>query len=292
MPAWSFYLLGARAGTGAADRSSEYLSIPSPPAFAALTFILVTSFLINQIFDRDTDRLNKKVFYLSEGLFSVRALVLLAVVYFLVASFFFHLSARGERGPLVAALLLALTYSLPPFRICCRPFLDLLWNALGFGGVAFALGYAASGNPATSAALPGIPYVLLVGGTFVFTTLLDREGDAKTGKKTTAVMLGEKPSVVLASALFALAPASALVVGNLFAAAVTGLALPFCLYGARGGTRKAWALAVQGPTLTVILAAGSLRPVFFALVVPLVVLARYYYRRRFNLVYPGVSEDS
>lgn len=288
-PAWSFYLLGA--GEVARGSSRPLLIPPSPATIISLTFILTCGYLINQIFDRESDRVNKKVFFLAEGIFSTWGVLAMAVISFLAASYFFHRSPSMVRTPLLLALVLALTYSLPPIRLCSRPFFDTAANAVGFGGLAFVLGYAAGAGRYGRSPLLAAPYVLLVASTFLLTAVLDYEGDRQVGKTSSAVRLGKKSALRVAALLGVGAFISSLACSHMFAAALTLLALPAPFY-ARQGDRKRVSLAVQATTMLVILAASSQWPLYLAAIIPLVVLSRYYYRRRFGLIYPGVTKGT
>lgn len=285
IPAWSFFLLGIAHASGAGPA----LHIP-PGALSpllSLTGILVTAYLINQIFDRESDARNGKIFYLARGIFTERTLLILAAVFFVIASASFQRVGDGQRLPLLLALLLSLTYSLPPVRLCARPFLDLVANAVGYGGVAFILGFSLVDPSLNVAFRQSIPYVLLVGATFLHTTILDIEGDRETGKISTAVFIGARKSAITALILVGAALLLSLWTRNYAAAIVCGASLPAAAYAAvRVGERPS-SLQVQTATLAVTIAAAVALPRYLYVVVPLIVLSRFYYRYRFGISYPG-----
>jgi 4-hydroxybenzoate polyprenyltransferase len=294
IPAWSFYLLGAAAG----ERRSTWMSVPAPflYGFACLSAILVTAYLLNQVFDQESDRRNRKGHYLTLGIFSVRTVVLMAVVAFLLASYFFRSVSAAQRIPLVLALVLSLAYSLPPLRLVARPFVDLLSNAVGYGGVAFVTGFASFDASIRDAVLLALPYFLLVGATFLHTTILDVDGDRDSGKITTSVVIGERRSAVLACVLAAagLVPAVAVsfgTYGDRLSAMILGVCFVVFLYAAvkaSGGRRsRASSNAVQAATVMVTLPAAISWPIYFTLLAPIIVAARFYYRARFGINYPG-----
>jgi len=297
IPAWSFYLLGASAGR---DRTAV-----APPAFyygfLCLTAILITAYLLNQIFDRESDRRNDKGHFLTRGIFKVRTAVFMAAAAFLCASYLFRSAGETQRTPLVAALVLSLVYSLPPLRLVARPVLDLLANAVGYAGVAYAAGYTAWGASSADAAARSIPYVALVGATFLHTTILDADGDAETGKITTTVAIGVARSAVLSGVLAASGWVWSLAVslpahGDWVAAVLLTLAIfVFASAAVRIARRPAAATAissnaVQGAVAVVCVPAAIAWPWYLLLVVPVVVLSRFYYRARFGINYPGPSD--
>jgi len=291
IPAWGFYLVGAAQGRGAT--MPVMTGLPSPIALLALTAILICAYLLNQIFDRETDERNDKCFYLSRGIFRVRTLVIMAAVFFVVAAYAFQeVAGPIQRWALLLALALSLLYSLPPIRLCARPFLDMLANAVGYGGGAFAIGFGAYQSSAADAMTNTIPYVLLVASTFLHTTILDVEGDKASDKISTTVFIGERRSAHLAAFFHLLAILAAFATANFIALIITGLSLPAAIYALKTGTRPASATLIQVNTLVVAAVAIFFWPVFGAILVPLVLLARFYYRRRFGIIYPGPRKSA
>lgn len=282
IPVWSFYLLGLHASGAPAG--------PSVYGLLSLTGIMIAAYLINQVFDTDADRLNDKGHYLTTGIFSARTIVLLALVALLAAMQMFRAAPHAQKVPLVLALILSLAYSLPPIRLCSRPFLDLAANAAGYGGVAYVCGYAAAGPDTAAAAWHALPWVLLVGATFLHTTILDAEGDARAHKRTTTVAIGIPASASTALVLAGAGVAAAFLLPNgVIVRTVLPLSLPVFAYGyvtARRGV-PASSLVVQGATTVVTVAAVITEPWFLAVLVPLIIAARLYYRSRFGVSYPG-----
>jgi 1,4-dihydroxy-2-naphthoate octaprenyltransferase len=284
IPAWAFYLIGA---AEARSNASSRGAFPSMVTALSLTAILVTAYLLNQIFDRASDEKNSKCLFLSRGVFTARTLILLAVLAFLAASYAYHETPAVARHPLELALALSFAYSLPPLRLCARPVFDLLANAIGYGGVAFVLGFGVFDPSLAKAGAASLPYVLLVGGTFLHTTILDFAGDSETGKKSTTVVIGKRASAIAAVVL----SASAFVIGaamrNPVAALVTGVSLLVAVYPLVKRSERASAFLIQANTLVVTLAAAYFWPLILAVVVPLVALSRFYHARRFGIIYPG-----
>lgn len=300
IPAWSFFLLGAAAGS---DRSlpgatSWFL----PNGFACLSAILITAYLLNQIFDQESDRRNDKCQYLTRGIFTARTVVLMATCFFLVASYLFRSTEPSQRVPLVFALILSLTYSLPPLRLVARPFADLVANAAGYGGIAYIIGYGAFSPLTTDTLLRAAPYVFLVGATFLYTTILDVDGDRASDKKTTTVYIGVTRSAELACYLAGAGLVWAFVIslrvyGDWLSPVLLAVALIIFVFGAlrlRRSDRAAevGSNIVQAATVLVTIPAAVSWPVYLLLIVPLVVISRFYYRTRFSLDYPGPARDA
>jgi len=293
VPVWSFYLLGARTGELAAPPGAAGHVFPG---LACLTLLMASAYLINQVFDRRTDAINEKGHYLTRGLFSARAVVAGSLALLIAAAWFNRELPGAQRETMVAALVLAMAYSLPPARLCARPVADLAANALGYGGVAFAAGHAAFDPSLAAAARAAAPWVPLVGAVFLHTTILDVDGDRRTGKRTTAVAFGAVAAARAAAALALVAALTAAAYwrwnGDALALVVTA---PIAIAYARAAfahARRASALAVQGATAWVALAAAWYEPRLLLVVVPLALIARPYYRRRFGVTYPGPADDA
>jgi 4-hydroxybenzoate polyprenyltransferase len=275
--------------------------------FWCLSGVLAAAYVLNQIFDLESDRLNGKGLFLTRRVFGTRTMLLIALVCFAGASLLFHNARVVQRVPLVAALLLSLIYSLPPLRLCARPWWDLAANAIGYGGLAFIIGGGAISNDIIPMVLGAVPWVLLVAATFLHTTILDVEGDAAAGKHTTTVVFGERRSALLSlgfgSAAFLLAVAPWLRGGRMdwlpvvvtggsliaFAAAYYRSSLARSLsvaerYAVRSRTSS---YAVQAPTALVALAAAWKDPTFLVLLLPLIAFAHVYNHTRFGVSYPG-----
>jgi len=303
VPAWSFFILGMRAASAFSREPVAREAIAG--GLLCLTAILACAYLINQVFDRKSDALNAKGHYLTRGILSTRTVVIMALVFFIAAAALFRMSAPAQRPALVAALALSLFYSLPPLRLCARPVFDLLSNALGYGGVAFAVGFAAVSPDHLTAWMRAVPYVFLVGATFLHTTILDVDGDRRSGKISTTVKIGVGWSALWSVLLAAAGAGWAVAVswqadGDPFAPLllIGGLVGFFVAYlrirsavtaeaPAPADVERTSSGAVQLATALVALAAVVVDYRFAIVLVPLVLVARLYYRARFGLSYPG-----
>jgi len=289
IPAWSFYLVGAAKARG--QTFAAYAELPAPIVVLCLTSILVSAYLLNQIFDKESDEKNDKLFYLSRGIFRTRTLLAMAVVFFVIASLSFQEVAERYRLPLIGALALSLLYSLPPVRLCARPFLDMAANAFGYGGIAFIIGFLVYDYSSADALVGAIPYILLVASTFIHTTILDIVGDRAAGKISTAVFVGERPANAMALILHVAGTVAALIITDWIAVIITAATLPATIYALRAHTKRASSLQIQITTLAVTLAAIIFWPAYALVVAPLLIVSRFYYAKRFGITYPGPQKN-
>lgn len=95
---------------------------------------------------------------------------------------------------------LGIFYSTPPIRLKTKLFLDTLTNGLGYIIIPFHIGYTFDGVFRFSQSIAAMSLTALalhLGGAY-----LDIESDEKAGYKTTASILGKKPTLFLIATLF------------------------------------------------------------------------------------------
>jgi chlorophyll synthase len=283
VPAWSFFVLGWHASQGA---------VPAPfPAlrFALLTLVLCGAYLVNQIVDRDSDRLNDKGFFLQRGIFAPRDYAWAAALAITAGC---ALAWVWDAAPLriAAAAALGLAYSVPPIRLAARPGLDLAANALGYGVLASSIGAGAVRLPLHLF----VSGALAVAAVFLHTTILDLDGDRRTGKRTSGAWLGARVAVDVAAVVAVLAAAAAggavraLLSPALLQAAATLALTALALFASLLPRRVSSRAVCVGGSGAFALAAAIACPPFGLAVLALVIVTRVYYRRRFALAYPAL----
>jgi chlorophyll synthase len=243
-------------------------------------------YVLNQIYDLETDRVNRKVFFLSEGLIPVPAAVVETGV-LLAASLVLSLQfSRPFRTLVLASLVLSLLYCTPPIKLKGRPFLDLVANAVGYGCLALWAGWSVNAALSYRALLHSLPYAFAVGGVFSLTTVPDIPGDRAAGEFTSGVLLGVRGAAILAVVLIA----SSLTLSTWLRDPICALAalvpLPFYGWAAIRGDIRSCRRANWVGGLALVVLAGILFPWFLALVGCTYLALRIYYRRRFGMRYP------
>ncbi len=257
----------------------------------ALSLLAAGGFYLNQVTDLESDRINRKCFFLPFGIFQRVHFGAAFVVCSVVA---IGLTAiTSAVGLLIAIQLFVLMYlySAYPFRWKDRMLGGLFVNAYGNGFlVAMAVmpelridnaGLLGWDNP--------FYFLFAVGGTYVLTTIPDREGDRLTGKGTLSVRLGQNTSLLAAAALFLFAARVAYTDGRMPLTAIAFIAAALSLV-ALVVSRRAWLmLAIKAPILALALLAGWFYPEYLGFLVVLVFAARLYYRKRFGMSYPQLA---
>ena len=131
-------------------------------------------YIVNQIADRETDEVNGKLYLIERGYVRITILKLEATILILGAIIWSILLFRNNIPYLVLiaiSIVLGLMYSVRPIRLKGKPIIDLIANAIGYGCVAFLIGWVSVLSISLVALQSSIPYVLCVAAAFVNTTL-------------------------------------------------------------------------------------------------------------------------
>lgn len=282
MPVWTIFLLGsAFRATQLPDRITADLIL----GCLILFWLFGAVYLLNQYFDIESDRLNNKLHFLPLGLVSKQVAIFLCVI-LNVAALGASLTVSLPFFALAILIaLLGIAYSAPPWRLKDRPYAALIANALAHGSIVFLFGWSAAHGSLAEGLIISLPYFFAVGAIYILTTVPDIDGDAASGKRTLAVVMGRTRAArwafgwYLASVLLAIYS-----LDLLFLLAAIPVAL-FFYRASRGDAAIAtqtvrWSVGLLSlvaciyyPWYALVLLAG-----FFA--------TRAYYRRRFDLIYP------
>ncbi len=207
IPAWVCALSGA---ARVADPVSPSRSLTL--AVCAWSLALVATHLVNLVADRDGDRRNAKNLFW-QGRVSGRCLGVAAGVGAVAALLCGYHGGVTAFAAVAATLALGALYSLPPVRMAHRWGWDLAANTGGYALIAPLFGFVQAGGlggETVNAGLPGLAATLvllhmLVGAAFLWTTLLDLDGDQRSGKISMAVRWGPAVTTRLALLLVVLA---------------------------------------------------------------------------------------
>ena len=247
-------------------------------------------YILNQLADYETDRRSPGIWLIASHRFpkitaAVEMWILFAAA--IVGSFTFF------PAPLIFffTLFLGIVYCIPPTKLSGRPVFDFITNAVAYGGAAFSLGWiSAGGYIGWELVRAASPYILLMAAGSINSTIPDRDNDKATGKITSAAAWGE-PRAMAVSTLILLASINLSLIFHDFICLIAGLvSLPFFLRALFKGRMKDYLRTyhIAGPVIMAL--AGILYPLLFAAMIPLYLLARWYYPKRFGVEYPKVDK--
>jgi 4-hydroxybenzoate polyprenyltransferase len=281
-PVWTIVILGY---FRAADLFSTKLLILLLISSAAASW----AYIVNQLSDIESDKLNRKLFFLPDNIISpISAKFLAAAMLMLTLVGGFYLGINI--GLLfTVGLALGYAYSIRPFDLKSRPLAGILSNAIAHGILPFAAGYMIAGGEPEGAFSYSIPYFLAVGGVFIGTTIPDYFGDQKAGKITLAVRYGLNRAGMLMAICAILAVITAVFVRDIPMVLAGSLSLPFYILNWRRVSERNSAMAAKVSVLLLTLGAGWFFWPYLILVAILILATRQYYRRRFKMTYPKLA---
>lgn len=251
------------------------------------TFLMGGVFLLNQIADVETDRLNNKLYLIANGAIGKRQAVVETSLLFMVPL----LLLLGERADLVLIMILAIIvtgwcYSCSPLNLKNRPISGAAANLLG-GIIIFSLGWKINGAVSLAILKYAAPYVLGVLAVYFFTTIPDIKGDQASGKITVAVKYGMRPVMIAGVAANALAIGASIWTRDLVVLIPTCAVLPFFINAVIKNTVAEVLRTNKYATLFLSLIVCVRFPVYLALITALFFFSKWYYKERFNIVYPS-----
>ncbi len=295
LPVWAFLLIGFHRATISGLSDLRPIWNLSPPLIWGLwvySLLLGAIYVVNQIYDVETDRQNRKLFLLSEGYISLRSAWIYTAVLLLVsyASLRLVFPHHGILRMLwLFSLALGLLYNIPPLKFKGRPGLDLFSNALGYGGLNVLFGmFLRDSPPLGTALLQTLPYVFAVGAVFLLTTIPDIPGDRLAGDRTTGVVLGEHRTATLALIWLLLAFGFALLLSDPLVFFPSLLSLPLYFHTARVPTAENAKFAYRLSAGLFALTLAWKIPFYFVLGLLTFLALKLYYRWRFHLDYPSL----
>jgi len=288
IPVWTIFLIGHY-------YSGEKFCWYSLLSMIIFTLMMGGVYILNQILDRESDRINNKVFFLAEDIIPLKTayiymfsllIMTLAIAPFFGSPYFFVF---------LAALILGILYSLPPISLKARPFLDMFANGIGYGVFSFVLGWTTTGKPIGFMWIRSIPYFLTVSAVFVNTTIPDIPGDSATNKITTGVFMGKKNVMLLGLVLDLISLFIAVILKDWICTLGAAISLPFFILPLFRPGKKEILLSIRFSASILSLVMIFVYPVFGLLLLILYFSMKFYYKKRFNINYPaftsGIEND-
>ena len=295
-PGWATLLIGYAAAVG----EHQYLSSINHgsyfPAFfntslilslLAFTLAMGGCFVLNQVYDISSDKVNKKLFLLGDGFISVkngyRESIFLIVLSFLPAAF---LNPELLLAIFLFNLITGYFYNIRPFAVKNTPLWGLAAN-MAMGWLAFVIGWLTRAELSSSLFIASLPFLFFNTALYFLTTLPDFDGDAKTGKVTFPVKYGMVKTINLCLFFFILAFIISIWHKNEYMLVVSVLTAPFMIRLYFYKTVQAAIVAVKAGISFFALVVCLKFPLFLVLMALTFFLTRFYYKNRFGYDYPN-----
>ncbi len=282
-------------------RKYLFINLPNGRLFVSfiLFFIMMGgTYILNQIVDRESDRINRKNFFISDGHISINSAVIQLIFQYLItitAVFYLSLIGFFKGGILyflvfLLSVIFGIMYSLPPIRLNAKPGLDMLANAIGYGLLNFSAGYLALGVFSNDIIKIAIPLTIIGLGGFGSTTIADIPGDKLDGKISIGVLIGERNTYILSIILFFIAAVTSLIINNPFTFIASVIPIPFQIWAMIKKGRRAALISMRVSNAPLVIISFLMFPIYFIGFIIIFLLTRIYYKKRFKLTYPSLSK--
>ena len=281
LPGWSIILLAYQRSSPDSSTTRKLLL-----TMLAATLLYGGVYILNQIFDRETDKINRKLFLLAKGYVSVKAAVRLMILCFAFSlSLSFYLSQTI--GLLFSLMfILNLFYSVPFFSFKNKPFWGLLTNAVGFGILNFLVGWSLNSELTWRGVLYSVPYFLAVSAIYLNTTLLDVEGDRQVSKITWGIKWGQVKTLWVSLTLTLATLLSAVLLKDLPMLTTSAVAFIFSFKMIVSKKIRDIVFTNKISILVLSLWAGYFYPWYVAVLAVGFLATKAYYKYRFQMNYP------
>ena len=201
-PRFWLYLLGPVLVAGVAAQSSFY-NYAWFWIFLLFTTVPANIFLygVNDLFDRDTDKHNeKKTKKEAKAKYNDTGLILSVIASGILSLILFIFLPQKAMISFGLFIVLSIFYSAPPLRFKAKPFIDSFSNVLYIlPGVALYTTLTGT-HPVPLAIISGWAWTAAM---HLFSAIPDIEPDKKAGLRTTAIVLGQRESLLFCSFLWA-----------------------------------------------------------------------------------------
>jgi 4-hydroxybenzoate polyprenyltransferase len=300
LPGWATLIAGHLSSTSRSnfvDLSSgwniqiEFLNTEILAAMLAFSLAMGGSFILNQLKDLSTDRENDKLFLLGDGHVPIRNGYIESLLFIVLS---LTLSARISLPFfLTTALFLLITgylYNFAPFVLKDKPISGLIANML-MGWLAFAMGWVLASPPTDAMILGSMPYLFFNTSLYFLTTLPDIEGDAASRKITFPVRYGLTFTILASVFSFTAAVIFSLVLNNQVILITLVSVIPFVIRLIIHRTVSSAIMVVKTGILFFCFVISVKLPFCLIVIMSLLLLTRYYYKRRFQFEYPNLKGD-
>jgi 4-hydroxybenzoate polyprenyltransferase len=287
LPVWTYFLAG-RAGGARTPRASLQPLHPVGALWimAALSMLMGGVYILNQIQDIETDRRNRKLFLLANGIVPVRwAYAEAAVLSAAAAGLAFWADPLFGLGFVTLFLIAGILYNFPPTAWKNQPIPGIIVNGAG-SMLIYDIGWVAGGG-AQELPPQAFAYAFAVIAVFLNTTLPDRRGDGATGKVTFGVRYGLGPTTAWALVFEGGSFALSLFLREWLLFIPSALALPFFVKAAVRRKLPDTLAATKFAVSALACAVCVVYPGTLLLIAAVFFLSRWYYRKRFGFDYPN-----
>jgi 4-hydroxybenzoate polyprenyltransferase len=293
-PVWTVLILGWIAGSPNARAGGLVYGTLFVNLFA-FSLLVASIYVVNQIQDIESDRINRKLFLLPRGIISIPAAWALATVCAATGLALAFTQGIWMFALFVLGFFTGILYNLPPAQLKNHPTGGVIANSLGHGMITFFVGWlsAKHGQAITAellmlGLLSSLAPAFANGAVFLATTIPDDAGDRQTGKRTFCVAYGKKATSVAALVMCVFALGTSFLIENHFwvMALPALLSLGVFVNFAVTAKKDSAFYSFKWPVFLLSIFVTLFVPAYGALILITFIASRVYYRYRFGIEYP------
>jgi 1,4-dihydroxy-2-naphthoate octaprenyltransferase len=248
-----------------------------------------STFVLNQIADKESDKVNQKLFIISNSYISNKAAVIEVIILISIALIIgLYLQTQVFLLYIAFTFFTGFLYNFKPAELKNRPWGSLFANAI-MGWLAFAIGWSVNQLISLELIIDSLPYLLFNTALYLFTTLPDINGDKSTEKKTLAVKYGIKSVILAAFFLFGIGLLIAVILNDYQAMFFYILSIPFFIHTIISFDIIHTIKSTKYGILFFALSICFKMPLYFIIMLLGFFATKVYFRYRFNLNYPNFS---
>lgn len=288
LPIWSIYLVSLKYHL---NLTGDGFALSDLGLLGLLSMMAAGGYYLNQVYDAAGDAINNKLGYIERGLISPATMQLLFFTLSVVAVALSYLYSLTTFVIMLQLFVISYLYSAPPFRLKDRPISGLIANAYCFGFlIPFVVmpdisfhnnGQLGWENP--------FYFAFAVAAIHLLTTIPDRRGDRAVGKRTIAVMIGPRLTILLAIIFLIIAAGFAYYSAHGILVYVALFSIFPALAAQMLNNDRIVAMAAKLPILILTILAGYFFWGYLLFIVALLIGTRIYYFKRFGIIYPRMA---
>ncbi|MBI4529966.1 MAG: UbiA family prenyltransferase [Candidatus Latescibacteria bacterium] len=280
-PTWTLVLAGYHRAGGVIPQIDTVLT------FFLFSLLLGGIYAINQANDVESDRHNEKLFLVPDGHISPTNAHRFSITLITTALCLAPLLGLSVALLFFASGFLGIAYSCPPFRWKRSLSMGLFANVVGYGMIAFAIGWCMNDGQIDVELMRGtIPYVFAVGAVYINTTIPDLKGDRLTETITLTVRFGPHRAASASLLCLVMSIITGYITGDHLIVLAGAGSFPFFLFLLWKTTSVA---AIRASKIAIALLSFLLavsHPCYFTVMAVTFIGTRVYYKKRFGIVYP------
>ena len=259
--------------------------------FVGISFICGSTFILNQISDIKSDKINKKNFLLDGIISTPKALNIsktINLVGFLIVLFIDWVVIF----PLLFIFLIwGITYNNEQFNWKGDPYLGFFSNLvcgylLILSGMIYNRFDLELHTLIANSIKYIVPFIFAYASIVLLANIPDKEGDKAIDKNTLTVVFGEKNTVILAALLCHASFLVGLYIEEPLSSTASLTSIPFFLFALFRGKKKDIIRAIRYPIFLLNFYVLTIYPLLIFPILIFYYLSKYYYWHRFSIHYP------